>query len=339
MKRILFGIVVLAGGFIALAEYQSGAAFPRGARFLSMVQAAPVVPIPPVPSTPVALAPPKEEANPVKEAILANVKAYMEAYNRQDVKAILALFTDDCELIENDGDVIHGLKELEADLKDEFADEPKAKISVAVDSIRFITNEVAIERGKTTYYPDGKTLTAETQYQVTHVKKGDRWLMSHARSFNRDVLSPYDRLRDLEWLVGDWVDEGEDSLIESSYRWDANKVFLLQDFSIRIKGRDVLKGTQRIGWDPLSKQIKGWVFDSEGGYADSIWSELDDGTLDHQGQRAFRHHDGKVVTMTNQLTPLGKDRFKWESADRVVGEERMPSTSAVVVRKPPAVGR
>ena len=29
---------------------------------------------------------------------------------------------------------------------------------------------------------------------------------------------------------------------------------------------------QRIGWDPLTKQIKSWVFDSEGGYGDALWT-------------------------------------------------------------------
>jgi uncharacterized protein (TIGR02246 family) len=334
MKHVVMGLIFLAGGFVALTEYQSGAACPRGPRFVPVTQAAPFVSE--APATALALAaqaPAKEEQDPAKKVILANVKSYMEAFNRQDVKAILALFTDDCEVIESDGSVVRGLKELEADIKDEFSDEPRAKISVEVDSIRLITSDVAIEEGKTTYYPDGKTITAETQYQVTHVKKGDRWLMSQARSFNREVLSPYDRLRDLEWLVGDWVDEGADSLIESSYRWDANKTFLLQDFTIRVKGRNVLKGTQRIGWDPLSKQIKSWVFDSEGGHAESLWNQVDDSWIIKAKGVRF---DGKVVTMTNQLTQLGKDRMKFDSLDRITGEERMPAMSAVAVRRPPA---
>jgi uncharacterized protein (TIGR02246 family) len=328
MMRALIGLLFLAGGFVALAEYQGGAACPRASRLAPVIQATALAP-----EAPVALAPTKDDQDAVKKAILANVKSYMEAFNRQDVKAILALFTDDCEVIETDGSVVHGLKELEADIKEEFADEPRAKISVEVDSIRLLTSDVAIEEGKTTYYPDGKTLTAESQYQVLHVKKGDRWLMSQARSFNRVALSPYDRLRDLEWLVGDWVDEGADSLIESSYRWDANKTFLLQDFIIRVNGRDVLKGRQRIGWDPLSKQIKSWVFDSEGGHAESLWNQVDDSwVIKSKGVR----FDGKVVTMTNQLTQLGKDRVKFDSVDRISGEERMPAVSSVSVRRPPS---
>src|SRR5439155_21259354 len=245
------------------------------------------------------------------------------------IPTLLKLFAEDCELTEADGTTIRGLKELEDELKESFEDDPNARISVSVDSVRMVTPDVVIEEGKTVYFPDGKTVTAETQYQATHVKKGDRWLMSRVRSFNRVVLSPYDQLRELEWLIGDWIDEGADSWVEASYRLDANKVFLLQDFKVRVNGENVLSGMQHIGWDPLTKQIKAWAFDSEGGYAESLWSEVDDSwVIRINGVRT----DGRVVSMTNQLTPLGKDRMRFESADRIVAGERMPNLSTVVVR-------
>jgi Acetyltransferase (GNAT) family len=236
----------------------------------------------------------------------------------------------------HDGTTVRGLKELEEELKESFEADPKARLSVRIDSLRMVTPNVVIEEGKTEYFPDGKTLTAETDYQATHVKKGDRWLMTRVRSFNRVVLSPYDLLRDLEWLVGDWVDEGPDSVVETFYRWDANKAFLLQDFAVRVKGEKVLTGTQRIGRDPLSKQIKAWVFDSEGGYAESLWSPVNDTwVIKGKGVRA----DGTVVTVTTQITQMGKDRMRFESVDRIVGDERRPVFTAIVVRKPPEAKR
>lgn len=315
MKKRVIHLALLCGLLVSLAFYASEAAGPRA-------------------NAPAANASSQDEPNAdARKAVLANVRKYMEAYNRQDIKAILALFAEDCDLTENDGTRIHGLKELEEELKDSFQDEPNARISVDVDSLTFLTPDVAVEVGKTTFFPDGKTLTAEAEYQAIHVKKNDKWLMTQARGFNRKALSPFDRLRELEWLVGDWVDEGDDSLIESSYRWDANKVFLLQDFTVRIKGQKALTGTQRIGWDPLSKQIKAWIFDSEGGYGESLWSSVDDSWIIRlKGVR----QDGKIVTATNQITQVAKDRLKFESVDRIVGEERMQSFTAFAVRRPPA---
>jgi uncharacterized protein (TIGR02246 family) len=273
---------------------------------------------------------PKAEA--AKAAVMANIKEFTRAYNQRDVATLLKLFTSDCELNEADGTTIRGLKELEEGLKDSFDDEPEARISVSVESLRLLSPDVIIEEGKTEFYPDGKTLTAETDYHATHVKKGDRWLMSHVRSFNRVILSPYDQLRQLEWLIGDWVDESPDSVVETSYRWDANKAFLLQDFTVRVEGQTALTGTQRIGRDPLTKQIKAWVFDSGGGYSENLWTPVDDTwVIKGTGVRA----DGKVVTMTNQITQLGKDRMKFESIDRIVGDERFPGFTAITVRKPP----
>lgn len=320
--------LLLAGAvLLGWAMYEIGVACPRRHQLVAQ---------PVAQKQPADKATATKDADVAKEAVLANVRTFTEAFNRRDVMTLLKLFTDDCELTESDGTTIRGLKELAEELKESFADDPDSRLSVSVDSLRLVTPDVIIEEGKTTFFPDGKTLTAETDYTATHVKKGDRWFMSHVRSFNRVVLSPYDDLRDLEWLVGDWVDEGPDSLVEASYRWDANKAFLLQDFNIRIKGQKVLSGTQRIGRDPLSKQIKAWVFDSEGGYAESLWSNVD-GTWVIKGKGV--RVDGKVVTVTNQLTQLGKDRASFESVDRIVGEERMPNLSVIVVRKPPQVKR
>src|SRR5262249_28013569 len=124
------------------------------------------------------------------KAVLANVRTFTEAFNKRDVKTLLKLFTDDCELTEADGTTLNGIKKLKKESKEIFEDDPEGRISVSVASLRMITPDVVLEEGKTVYFPDGKTATAETDYQATHIKKGDRWLMNRGRSFNRVVLSP-----------------------------------------------------------------------------------------------------------------------------------------------------
>ena len=315
MNRPVLGALVLIGLLVL------GAVFSRSTAGQGTAGTAP------------AAAPNGKETDEAQKAILANVRSYMEAFNRRDAKAILALFSDNCTITELDGTKVHGLKELEAELKETFRDEAKTQVSVDVEALTFVTPDVATETGWVTYYPDGKTAASRADYEVTHVRKDGKWLMNHVRVFDRTVLSPYDRLRDLEWLVGDWVSEGDGSVLETRYRWAANKAFLLQDFTLRVNDQKALTGTQRIGWDPLSKQIKSWVFDSEGGQGESLWSELDDRwVVKVKGVRL----DGKVVTATNSIQPLGKDRFRFESADRIVGEEPRPNFTTIAVRPPPA---
>lgn len=274
----------------------------------------------------------KPKSDSVEKAILDGAKQFMEAFNRQDAKAIAALCADDCEFIERNGDTIRGRDAIQQEFAGHFEDNPKARISLNLESVRMLTPDVAIEQGGTVQFPDGKTATVETKYEVMHVKKNGRWLMARARSYDAAVLTPYEYLRDLEWLVGDWVDEGPDSVIETTYRWTDNKAFLLQQFTIRVQGKKVLNGSQRIGWDPLGKHIRGWVFDSDGGYGESIWANVDDAwVIKAKGVTS----DGNVFTATNQITRTGADRMAYQSIDRIVGDERMPSLAVTVVRKAP----
>ena len=90
------------------------------------------------------IVPESKEMTEARKEILANVRSYMEAFNRRDAKAILALFTDKCTITELDGTRVNGIKELpRPELKDTFADEPKTQVSVDVDALMFVTPDVA----------------------------------------------------------------------------------------------------------------------------------------------------------------------------------------------------
>jgi hypothetical protein len=101
---------------------------------------------------------------------------------------------------------------------------------------------------------------------------------------------------------------------------------------MQISGENAMRVSQRIGWDPLSKRIHSWVFDSEGGYGESVWAQ--DGNswiIKATGVRP----DGSTASATNVLVPAGKDSYVWRSMDRVVGDDIAPSVEAKVIRVPP----
>lgn len=98
-----------------------------------------------------------------------------------------------------------------------------------------------------------------------------------------------------------------------------------------------MTGSQRIGWDPLAKQIRSWVFDSQGGFGDGLWTrDGDQWTVKLNGVR----RDGKVASATNVYLHVSKGRAVFESRDRVVGGEAMPDSGAIpIVRQPPKPGK
>ena len=87
--------------------------------------------------------------------------------------------------------------------------------------------------------------------------------------------TPHDRLEPLAWLVGDWVDEDAEAAITIACRWDESGNFLLADFAAKVSGETMIESKQRLGWDPLAESVRSWVFDSDGGYGEGRWTDVD----------------------------------------------------------------
>ena len=84
--------------------------------------------------------------------------------------------------------------------------------------------------------------------------------------------APYEQLKVLEWMIGEWVDEGEDMTITTVCRWTRNRCFMTRSFKVSTADGRELEGTQIIGWDPAEKRIRSWLFDSEGGFGEARWT-------------------------------------------------------------------
>jgi len=266
--------------------------------------------------------------------IRANVAAFVKAYNARDAKAVASLFSPEAQVVDEDGTTSQGRDAIEKTFETMFTDEPKAQIRVDVDSIRLIGSALAIETGRTKVTPSPGQAPDETRYTVVHLKsQAGKWQMGFVRDLPETQLTNYEQLKQLEWLIGDWVDESSDSVVMTSCKWSDNKNFLLQDVNIRMQGRDTMHMSQRIGWDPLTKQIKSWLFDSEGGYGESFWTRDGDRWL---VKATAVRRDGTTASMTNIFTPTSKDSYTWRSTDRVLGNEVLPEMEVKVVRKAPA---
>ncbi len=266
-------------------------------------------------------------------AIRASVEAFEKAYNARDAKAIAALFIPEGQMVDDEGNTSEGREAIAEVFADVFAEMPEARIEATVDSIRFIGTDLAVEVGATKMTPAPGETPEHGRYTVLHVKRDGKWLMALARDTEGQPPTSHERLQPLAWLIGEWIDESEDSVVFTSCRWSEDKNFILQDLNVQMAGRSAMKVTQRIGWDPLSKRMRSWVFDSEGGFGEGIWARSGDAwVIKATGVRP----DGAAASATNVVMPLGKDSYVWRSGDRVVGDEVMPPIEVKIVRKPPA---
>jgi uncharacterized protein (TIGR02246 family) len=273
------------------------------------------------------------EDDRLAQPILDHAARYVAAYNAHDVAAILALFTEDADVITGKGQTFVGRDELQAAFEAAFAEEPKAQVSLDITEVRFLTEDVALEEGTLTYFADGETASSVTDYTLVHVRRGGAWKTASARSISEADVTPYERLRPLEWLLGDWVDEAADSVVHFHFKWDENHSFLLQDFEVQVRGDVALRGTQRIGWDPLAKQIRSWVFDSQGGFGEAIWTPVED-RLIIKGSSVGA--DGSVASMTRAYERVDRDIIRWSVRDHISDGEPQPDIEATLVRRAPA---
>jgi uncharacterized protein (TIGR02246 family) len=266
-------------------------------------------------------------------AIRAVDEAFVRDYNKGDAKALAAMFTDDAEVVEADGARYQGRDLVERSFSETFASNKGAKIAFKIEAIRFPNPDVAEEEGRSIVTPKTGAPVSRL-YTVLYVKRDGRWLISGVREELDPMVRPHDRLKDLEWMVGEWVDEAPDSVARFDCRWSEDGNFLIRSFTLKWAGKSVMTGTQRIGWDPLARQFRSWEFDSEGGFGEGRWSrDGDRWVVKHTAVRP----EGTAVSATNIMTRVRPDMVRWVSTDRVLGDESVPVDDAyVLVRVPPA---
>jgi len=272
-----------------------------------------------------------DEPSPDEKEIQDAAVKFVDAYNEKDVAAMMALFDPKGRVEEADGTIVEGEDALKAAFTEAFEAEPEAQISLEMDSLRLLTPDIAIEEGSTEFFPDGETLTSRGHYLVVHQKKDGKWRMISARSLEKEVISNYEYLRQLAWLTGEWIDEDEAETIETDFSWDEERNFLTQEFQVKRGQELLLKGSQRLGWDPQRKEIRGWIFDSKGGFAESRWIDGGDRwTVTIAGVSPT----GATQSETRTLVP-GIDRVEVGVTNRVVNGESLPDLGFMMVRRPP----
>lgn len=255
-------------------------------------------------------------------------------YDARDAKALADLFTPQGEFVDAEGNIFQGRDAISREFTALFEINPYNSLNITTESVREISpgvlsvDSVATIAGSKDPEPD------KVDFAAVVVKQADgRWLLASIRSAGEGNLdTPHARLKQLEWLIGDWVDESDESTMHTSTRWSADGQFLLTEFSIRVARKTVLQGTQRIGWDGSLEKFRSWVFDSEGGYADGIWTDNDDHwTVSATGVRP----GGEACSATQTYEPDGPDAYLFSVTDRIVDGEELPDFTAHVVRTPP----
>jgi len=268
--------------------------------------------------------------NDDRAAIGQAVQAYVRAYNNHDAKALADLWLPDGVYISRgSGEQITGREALERDFAAHFARWPDAKLEVQTESVEFVSPNVAVEQGKAIMLL-AETEPIESHYSAVYIEREGRWLIDRV-SEEQDPLEPqsnYDHLKQLEWMIGTWVDQAGGEVVKTECQWSHNKNFLVRAFSVSAEGQLELSGMQLVGWDAARKEIRSWVFDSEGGFAEGEWSSVGDRWL---VKTTATLPDGVTASSTSVFQFLDDNSFSWQKVNRVLDGEILPNIGEIII--------
>ncbi len=263
---------------------------------------------------------PPTEAEKISQA---NVAAYVAAFNKSDAKALGALYAEDVQYTSDEGLAVAGRAAVQENLAKFLAKNKGATLTVQVDSARFLTPDVLLEKGFATVGDE------TTRYVCSYVKKGDAWLIAE---LNETTLPPVDAaaaaLDDLAWLVGSWKDSSPGVTVISKVNWTNNHHFLCRSVTVERDGQDPMQATEVIGYDPVAGALRSWMFDSEGGFGEGTWKR--DGNK-WMNSFAGTAPDGSTSSAQHIITYIDEKKYTWESVNRQNGGEILPNIDKIEV--------
>ena len=264
-------------------------------------------------------------------AIRKAIDSFVEAYNRGDASAAASHWSRNGLYVTPTGEQAKGPDKIRSALEKFFAENKGIQVKTALFDIQLQSANRAIAKGFAVFHRPGKE-KEEILFTATNVKEKGTWKLVRVEEEDSSVpLATIAKLGELEWLIGGWVDQDQSGRVETTFRWTKDYAFISGTFRVIVGDRVDLEGTQVIGWDPVAKRIRSWIFDTKAGFGEGEWSR--------EGNRWTVKlksilGTGQKASSINIYTYLDPNSFTWQSIGREVQGEPLPDIDAVkVVRK------
>jgi uncharacterized protein (TIGR02246 family) len=265
-----------------------------------------------------------------EKAIRASAEKFVTAFNKGDAKEIAALWTTDCEYVDETGRVFRGRDAIEKEYAAFFALHPGLKIEISISSVDILGGHSAIEDGTAVVKNTAGALVSRGSYTAIHVKHGDQWLMASVRERAAPLLSGRPTFKDLGWLIGNWSATKDSQSVDLRFQWIADRKFIELSYNARDKDSAGRSGMQIIGVDPLSGEVISWTFDSTGGHGQGKWRLLKKGLIiESWGMMP----DGTPTTSTEIVSRINGESFSWQSVNRRVAGQSLSDEEPVVLKR------
>ncbi|MCO8122816.1 SgcJ/EcaC family oxidoreductase [Stieleria sp. TO1_6] len=254
---------------------------------------------------------------------------YVKAFNAKDLETVMGFWSESGVHIDrNSGERTEGREAIQSDIAESFQNRPDTQLSGTVESLRQIKPDVVSINGQVTVSRE-KEDPVQVDYSAIVIEQDGKWMIDSIEELPvPQPLTSHDALAELDWLIGTWNDSDDDVTITNQFRWSENGAFLIRSFSAQLPEQELKQGTQVIGWDPRSLEIRSWTFNSDGSFGDAVWSKNGRDWLIKSGHTL---PDGQAASGTYVLSRNGDDEITWKLIGHEVEGQPQPTSLEVTV--------
>lgn len=289
-----------------------------------------------------------EAANREIAGVEKALRMYTETFNKHDAAATAAMWSLNGSLENHvSGLRLEGRAAIQSNLSDLIERFPGIQLTVSAERVRLIFPDVAKVNGRAMVSAPGAD-SQETEFSAILTRRGGQWLLDTVEETDAgSTARGRAALKELEWLVGAWRDQpmtdqttkdpANEINVETNIQWARGGSMLIWAYRIQIKDQgDAQEGTQVIAWDPRSRQIRSWTFESDGSFGEGVWSRSGDEWL---ARLTYTSACGELATATQILTKINNNRFMAQMVGLEVDGSPMPSLEPVMVVRASASDR
>lgn len=270
-------------------------------------------------------------ASTERKAVLGLLDQVQESFKAGDAKGLASCWTEGGEFVGPEGARIDGRKNIENRFQEAMAGRKGASLQMHITDFHVVNEALALVEADVEVKPAMAT-GGSPVVNLVLVKQDGRWKIESAREKMVYMPQQVNHLKELEWLVGNWTSETSKTgiALHTSCDWTVNQSYLIRKFKVEGKEAFLHGGTEVIAWDPRTRRIRSWVFDSDGGFGENVW--VRDGSrwlIKYSGTLA----DGSEASATQTLTTDGPTRYSMQSTDRVVNGTAQPDIPAIWLQR------
>jgi len=266
------------------------------------------------------------QADSLEQELEATFNELETAFNKHDAQAIAKLWQK--EAVHRQSAFAGSLKGRPAILaayKALFNSDPEARLVITLNSYREVSPNVVSAKCSTQLVHTDHAVSF-SRLSVLLAKEGGQWLISEVDETDIPASSAASTkaLHRLGWLVGNWIDTSEKSVVSNHVQWISGGNFLARQYQINTPGGMSQSGMQIIGWDSEHNVLRCWQFDGDGSFGEGTFEQTSANKW--RCPMVVKLPDGRRASYSQVIERVSDDQLKLSLVNMEVDGQVLPGT-------------